>query len=148
MAENLMEVSEAIKKVVWPEMSERKIRKIVINPIPPRNIIAPIITHRNNKKEYSAGYDHYLFSPSALAYTTHVPPGVMVVRSSGQVLGNGVLGRCYKGGNIIEIRDDLYGQDFEEVLRHEVNHVMFPYLGEHEVRSKTRYELPFPAKFH
>ena len=71
-----------------------------------------------------------------------------VCRGRSGVLGENVLGRAILALNLIQIREDLYGLDFEEVKKHEVNHLLYPYMTEWEVRQKTKMELPFYTRFH
>ena len=79
---------------------------------------------------------------------TFVPSNVSIKRVPPAVLGENVLGRSFPGLKIVEIRDDLYGKEWEEVLRHEMNHINFPYLTESQIRTKTKQELPFQSHYH
>ncbi len=78
----------------------------------------------------------------------YAPSGITIERAPSSVLGFGVLGQAMPGLNLIHIREDLYGNDFEEVKKHEINHILFPYLTEGQIRDKTRLELPFSPRFH
>ncbi len=74
--------------------------------------------------------------------------GVMVRRVPRQTLGHGVLGRAWLGTNNVEILDTLDGNDFLEVLVHEVNHINNPWMYEGQIREKTRNELWFTPRYH
>ena len=65
-------------------------------------------------------------------------PSLPIERVPSFILGSGVLGRCYTGSTVIQIRDDLYGKDFEEVDVHELKHAISPHLSEYQVRFWTR----------
>ncbi len=65
-------------------------------------------------------------------------PSIPVERMPQHILGNGVLGRCYPALGVIQIRDDLYGRDFEEVDVHELKHAISPHMSEYQVRFWTR----------
>lgn len=75
-------------------------------------------------------------------------PGIEIQRVPSGTLGYGVLGRCFPYAGLIQIRQDLYGDDFFEVLTHELTHMQHPHLGETEVRGATRMKLPFTPKWH
>ncbi len=64
--------------------------------------------------------------------------GVQMRKVPKEFLGYRVLGRAFPGLNIIEIADDLYGEDLEEVRLHELLHVQNPAASEYDVRSLTR----------
>jgi len=72
--------------------------------------------------------DHY--------YLIYTPGGIQIFRVPQSVLGR------------IEILETLHGQEFEEVKLHEMNHLFYPFLNELQIRQKTKYELPFEARFH
>ncbi|MBI4173797.1 MAG: hypothetical protein HY519_03705 [Candidatus Aenigmarchaeota archaeon] len=63
-------------------------------------------------------------------------------------LGSHVLGRCFPAYGLIEIANDLLGNDFEEVLAHELMHLRHPEKPEYEIRQLTRMALPFAPRFH
>ena len=65
-------------------------------------------------------------------------PAIPIQRVPSYVLGQGVLGRCYTGSNLIQIREDLYDRDFQEVDVHEQKHALSPYMSEYSVRFWTR----------
>ncbi|MBT3720562.1 hypothetical protein HN789_00660 [archaeon] len=67
-----------------------------------------------------------------------VPSGVIIRRVSQNILGTGVLGRAFLGMNYIEILDSLFGNAYQEVLTHEVMHIMYPQKKEMEIRHITR----------
>jgi len=82
-----------------------------------------------DKKDYYVAYK--------IAYT----PYVVVRRVSRHYLGEGVLGRAFPFAKLIEIAADLYGDQFTEVLLHELNHVRFPEDPESRTRDRTRGDL-------
>lgn len=75
-------------------------------------------------------------------------PGFEIRRVPAHSLGYGVLGRCFPYSGIIEIRNDLYGDEFNEVLTHELTHMANPQWSELDVRIATRNKLPFSPKWH
>ncbi|MBI4021531.1 MAG: hypothetical protein HY369_04765 [Candidatus Aenigmarchaeota archaeon] len=75
-------------------------------------------------------------------------PGIEIRRVAGHELGYGILGRCFPYSGLIEIRSDLYGEEFAEVLTHELTHMASPQLSELDVRVATRMKLPFSPKWH
>jgi len=104
----------------------------------------------NNKKTIIRPY-YSLPKPKKIIYNyfyTYAPSNTNVQRVPASILGENVLGRAILALNLIQIREDLYGLDFEEVKKHEVNHILYPYMTELEVRQKTRRELPFYTRFH
>ncbi|MBN2367925.1 hypothetical protein JXC34_02825 [Candidatus Woesearchaeota archaeon] len=72
------------------------------------------------------------------SYGLFVPSGVTVRRVPQGVLGNGVLGRAFIFQNYIEILDSLTGNAYQEVLTHEVLHILNPEKKEMEIRQMTR----------
>jgi hypothetical protein len=105
--------------------------------------------NNNKPKSYLVRYYYCTIFQKKQLYNFYVymPGGLILERVSHHALGPGVLGRAFPGLNLIQIREDLYGNDFEEVKKHEVNHIIFPYLNESEIRSKTKSELPFYTRF-
>jgi len=100
---------------------------------------------KNKPKRFPLYYYAYRkISP----YYLFVQDSVRITRLPEYVLGQGVLGVAFPHSNYVLILDSLHGTDFEEVLRHEMNHIMFPCLTEYETRIRTRAELPFPANYH
>ena len=81
-------------------------------------------------------------------YLIYTPGGIQIFRVPQSVLGHNILGRAWMGTNRIEILETLHGQEFEEVKLHEMNHLFYPFLNELQIRQKTKYELPFEARFH
>ncbi|MBL7160911.1 MAG: hypothetical protein ISS93_03630 [Candidatus Aenigmarchaeota archaeon] len=75
-------------------------------------------------------------------------PGIEIHRVPAGQLGYGILGRCFPYSGLIEIRSDLYGDDFQEVLTHELTHLQNPQMGEMDVRAATRLKLQFTPKWH
>lgn len=76
-----------------------------------------------------------------------VPRGISVNRVPQYVLGANVLGRTWLGSGYIEILDTLYGDSFQEVLQHEINHLLYPHESEREIRDRTRRQIQNPV-FH
>lgn len=74
--------------------------------------------------------------------------GVMIRRVPPEVLRPQVLGRAFPSLGLVEIRNDLYGNDFEEVKLHELMHMSHPSKSEYEIRQLTRMALPFSPRFH
>ncbi len=72
------------------------------------------------------------------SYGLFVPTGVIVRSVPQNVLGTGVLGRAFIHSNYIEILDSLLGNDYLEVLTHEVLHILYPEKRELEIRQITR----------
>lgn len=71
-------------------------------------------------------------------YGLFVPSGVIIRRVAQNILGTGVLGRAFLGMNYIEILDSLSGNAYQEVLTHEVLHIIHPQKKEREIRHMTR----------
>lgn len=66
---------------------------------------------------------------------------IVVRKRPRYVLGYGVLGRTWPSLRVIEIREDLEGREFYEVLLHELTHIERPYDSEYETRQRTRERL-------
>jgi hypothetical protein len=84
--------------------------------------------------QYLTGYHerpYYVREPS-VDLTTFVP-SLPIQRVPACILGYGVLGRCYVGTPLIQIRDDLHSERFENVVVHETKHAIAPHLGEPDV---------------
>lgn len=87
-------------------------------------------------------------------YTTYTTPisvyynNIEIRRVPRFKLGYGVIGRAFPKLGIIEIADDLYGYDFEEVKIHEMLHIKHPEKTEYEIRHLTKMLLPFKPKWH
>ncbi|MFH0978409.1 MAG: hypothetical protein V1837_03850 [Candidatus Woesearchaeota archaeon] len=81
-------------------------------------------------------------------FFVYTPAGITIMKVSQAQLGHGVLGVAYPGAGVIKIADHLFGLDFEEVKKHEVLHIMYPFLTEFEIRQKTKSELPFETRYH
>ena len=74
--------------------------------------------------------------------------GVTILKVPQSVLGPNVLGTANLKTNIIQILETLSGCAFEEVKRHELNHIKYPYLSEWDIREMTRAQLYFYPIFH
>jgi hypothetical protein len=81
-------------------------------------------------------------------FYTYTPSGITLLRVPQSQIGHGVLGVAYPGRKLIMVADHLFDLDFEEVKKHELNHIFFPHLTEYEIRQKTKAELPFAARYH
>jgi len=66
-----------------------------------------------------------------------------VQRVPRHMLGPYVLGRCYPSLGVIQIADDLYGTDYDEVFAHEQKHLANPLMSEMEVRFWTKTLFPY-----
>jgi hypothetical protein len=111
-----------------------------------------LVLYQTNKDTYSVYVrstedpgDVYNFTPKLRNqkekehnYGLFIPSGVTVKRVSQNTLGNGVLGRAFIGQNYIEILDSLSGNAYQEVLTHEVLHIIHPEKKEMEIRNMTR----------
>jgi hypothetical protein len=73
---------------------------------------------------------------------------INIVKVPKTILGENVLGQAIPSLGLVQIRDDLYGDSFEEVKHHELNHCNYPNLSEWQIRQKTKNELPFEPRFH
>ena len=71
-------------------------------------------------------------------YGLFIPSGVIVRRVPQNILGNGVLGRAWIYSGHIEILDSLHGDAYQEVLTHEVLHILHPEKKEMDIRQMTR----------
>jgi hypothetical protein len=80
-------------------------------------------------------------------FYVYTPSGLRVVRASEGELGKGVLGVAYIGLGLIKILDNLYGQEYQEVLKHEVLHHQYPHEAESSIRKMTMNALPYPTKY-
>jgi len=76
-----------------------------------------------------------------------VPTNLAVRKVPQYALGTGVLGRTWPGTGVIEILAGLYGDDFNEVLMHEVLHNIYPSDSEGTIRYKTKQRMSFPTKW-
>ncbi len=68
----------------------------------------------------------------------YVPTGVIVRRVPSHILGTGVLGRAFLHQNYIEILESLMGNNYIEVLTHELLHLEHSHYGEMKIRMMTR----------
>ncbi|MBI2675242.1 MAG: hypothetical protein HYX24_02195 [Candidatus Aenigmarchaeota archaeon] len=90
----------------------------------------------------------------AINYNYYVPllqmayMGVVIRRVPRWHLGYGVLGRAFPFYGLVEIAQDLYGKDFEEVKTHELMHIKYPDRPENEIRQMTKVALPFQPRWH
>jgi hypothetical protein len=76
-----------------------------------------------------------------ISYGLFALSGVTVRRVPQHILGNGVLGRAFIHSNYIEILDSLIGNEYNEVLTHEVLHILHPEKKEMDIRQMTRNYL-------
>ena len=95
---------------------------------------------------YNPKKNNASFSYSSKGYS--YGNGTIIKKVPQAVLGANVLGRAFPGLNYVEILETLDGNDYEEVKRHELNHISYPHLSEYDVRERTRQELPFAPRYH
>ena len=81
-------------------------------------------------------------------YYVFTPDSVQVVRASASEMGHGVLGLAYTGMGLVKILDTLHGADYDEVLKHELNHIKYPQKSEWEIRRMTKEQLGGNTKYH
>jgi hypothetical protein len=67
-----------------------------------------------------------------------IPTDIIVRKVPEHVLGVGILGRAYVHLKYIEILDTLIGNDYVEVLTHEILHIQLPHYSETKIRLTTR----------
>jgi hypothetical protein len=82
------------------------------------------------------------------SYHIYAPDGITILKVPESMLGANVLGTANLKTNVIHILESLQGCAFDEVKRHELNHLKFPYLGEWDIRQKTRAELAHYPIYH
>ena len=73
---------------------------------------------------------------------------IIILKAPQSVLGENVLGTANLNTKIIKILETLQGCAFEEVLKHELNHIKYPYLDEYRIREMTRTQLTHYPIFH
>ncbi len=81
--------------------------------------------------------DYFLLSPGS----------IKLIRATQGELGEGVLGVAYPGLGLIKVLDSLYGTDFDEVYRHEVNHILLPSMPERDIRNLTASQCSYQCKY-
>ena len=64
--------------------------------------------------------------------------GVTIRRVPKEILGYRILGRAFPWMNMVEISDELSGNDFEEVKLHELLHIQDPHASEYNIRLRTK----------
>lgn len=101
-----------------------------------KGMLALYYTSPESKKE-SITADIYTFTSNS----------VTLVRATQGELGEGTLGVAYPGLGLIKVLDSLYGTDFDEVFRHEVNHINYPSMPEREIRNMTRQQCTYDCKY-
>lgn len=108
------------------------------------------VKKENKNKDKKKRNQVYYYSVRGLVNAPYVftPSSAKIVRVPEYVIGQGVLGVAFPGSNYIMILDSLHGTDFEEVKKHEVNHILFPNLTEYEIRRRTKAEFPYPTRYH
>ncbi|MBN2422055.1 hypothetical protein JXB41_02415 [Candidatus Woesearchaeota archaeon] len=124
------------------ELDEKDAPKILLYEFVPGGYY--VYRRRDNRKENRV-YEHktkpeenkkdnftYSFSPT----------GIIVRSVPEHILGVGVLGRAFIHSNYIEILDTLMGQDYVEVLTHEILHIKMPHYSEMKIREITRNYIP------
>jgi hypothetical protein len=99
------------------------------------------MVYKREKDEKAPKYIQDHVSEGKSEYGLFVPSGVTVSRVPTSVLGTGVLGRAFIYQNHIEILDSLFGNEYIEVLTHEVLHILHPEKKEMDIRQMTRNYL-------
>ena len=159
--EEVVEVLELTPKDPKKKEEKEEIKKAIEQEALEKNELEALEAERVKEEDRKQGdlqikiptqvYYNYI-SPSKrkeiAANYTFTPTNVQIFRVPQTVLGYNVLGCAFLGTNVIYIRDTLYGDQFEEVKRHEINHIVNPFMTECQIRSKTKAELPFEASFH
>lgn len=90
----------------------------------------------------------YQIKQEEKTYDLFVPTGVTINRVPQNVLGTGVLGRAFIYQLHIEILDSLVGNAYQEVLTHEVLHIIHPEKKEVEIRSMTKMYVGAKSVYH
>jgi hypothetical protein len=129
-------VLEILQGIPEPGQSENFAQDSKNEEIPLAQYPAPKESHYNVSKGYIASV-RGLYGIRVPDLTSNVP-FMHVERVPGHVLGEGVLGRTYTGLGHVQIREDLYGDDFLEVYVHELKHSFSPWLSEQQVRFWTK----------
>ncbi len=101
-----------------------------------KGMLALYYTSPEKKKE-SVTADIYTFTSSSIT----------LVRATQGELGEGILGVAYPGLGLIKVLDSLYGTDFDEVFRHEVNHINYPSMSERDIRNMTTQQCCYDCKY-
>ena len=117
------------------------------------NYVLPISTQKNTGSLNNFYHSSYSFKPQQLyssnSFKDYIfrPLKISVTRVPQYGLGEGVLGRTWTNKGIVEILYGLYGNDFDEVLMHEILHNIYPDDPEWMIRQKTRDRMPFDTKW-
>jgi len=102
----------------------------------------------NAEKEIWKNHIPDLAKLEETSYDMFEPTGLVVRRVPQNILGTGVLGRAFLGQNYIEILDSLSGNAYQEVLTHEILHIIYPQKREAEIRHLTRNYVGNKAVYH
>ncbi len=97
-----------------------------------------VYARKREERERDSNYNPQRHDAQEKDYGLFIPTGVVVRRVPQNILGNGVLGRAFIHQDYIEVLDSLMGNEYMEVLTHEVFHIMYPEKREAEVRQMTR----------
>ncbi|MBU1202376.1 MAG: hypothetical protein KKA51_07795 [Nanoarchaeota archaeon] len=113
--------------------------------------LEPIVEKSGVNNSYNSTYSFkpaYSYSKSSdVSSYIFRPLKMSVTRVPHYSLGTGVLGRTWTNTGIVEILDSLHGNDFEEVLMHEILHNIYPSDPEWTIRDKTRDRMWFDTKW-
>jgi hypothetical protein len=81
-------------------------------------------------------------------FYVHIPAGVKVHRAPVSEFGSNLFGLAYPATGDVYVRDDLQGDEYIEVLFHEVSHVQYPHFSEQQNRSFVKSILGERATIH
>lgn len=98
-------------------------------------------------------YDHAIAyrsddTAAAGSFYVHVPSWVKVSRAPFHVFGSSLFGLAYTSTGEVQIREDLEGDAFSEVLQHEVFHQLYPSCSEAQIRQFTLARFGSRAVIH
>ena len=99
------------------------------------------------KPKYSPG-DLLLSGEDSRINSLYLPTGIIVEVVPQYVLGDNVLGRAFVYQNRIQILNTLSGNDYHEVLTHEMFHIKHPEMSETNIRLMTRNYVGENARYH
>lgn len=81
-------------------------------------------------------------------FYVHVPSWIKVHRASFNEFGASLYGLTTPATGDVHIREDLQGDEFSEVLLHEVAHNLYPNFSERQIRAHVRSILGVRAVIH
>ncbi|MBT3463538.1 hypothetical protein HN827_01990 [archaeon] len=103
------------------------------------------------KKEIKPNYspaDLLLNGESSRINSMYLPTGITVETVPQHVLGDNVLGRAFIYQNRIQILNTLSGNDYHEVMTHEIFHIQNPEMNERNIRMMTKNYIGGNARYH